>query len=596
MCGISAIINSTNSKPVSSKQIIQMNERLNHRGPDGSGIWQSESNHVYLGHKRLSIIDISENAQQPMLSIDHRYIIIFNGEIYNYRELREECIKLGSQFFSSSDTEVILESYRHWGEKCLSYFRGMWAFILFDIYKNKILISRDPFGIKPLYYGFFKGHFYFASEPKALTCLSDHFLEEDLVTTRLFLEYGYLDREDWTFYKHIKRFPHAHYSIINLNGTQTELNFHRYWQPNSQINYSLSFDKAAKKLKELFYDSVQLHLRSDVPVGACLSGGIDSSAIVCFGKEIMGSSPISTFTTHYPSYPKINESSWAQKIIDHTHSKAYFIEPTQQLFLQSLDNLITSQDEPFGSMSIFAQYCVFKKISETNIKVVLDGQGSDEMLAGYLGFIPIYFDELMKKGKFISLIKELLAFKDMNIQYDAAAKMKQIFKNRFKSGKNIKTPGIQNKQDQGDLEFRLSLLNQHFCNFEERLEDLLCVSNIPQLLRYEDRNSMCFSIESRVPFLNTELVDFILSLPANYKIRNGFSKAILREALKGIVPDAILKRRDKLGFPAPEVEWMRNCYGINSEGAGSIQWREFIHTRWQTQNNILQSQFIGAET
>ncbi|MBA2648876.1 MAG: asparagine synthase (glutamine-hydrolyzing) [Legionella sp.] len=586
MCGIVAIINTTNAHDVPFKLIHQMNDVLNHRGPDGSGTWRSQCNKVSFGHKRLSIIDLSTDALQPMVSLERQYALIFNGEIYNYKELREDCIHLGSKFISHSDTEVIIECYRHWGSDCFHRFRGMWAIILYDVKKNEVIVSRDPFAIKPLYYGFFKGHFYFASEPKALTQLSEYFKEEDLTTTQLFLKYGYLDREDWTFYKNIKRFPHATYAKINLDVNKTQMDFIKYWKPSSVINYSITFSQAVKKLRELLFDSMELHLRSDVPIGSCLSGGIDSSGIVSMGTKLLKGNPFTTFTSYYSQFEEINERKWAQAVINHTNATAYFIEPTKESLKQNLDDLIWAQDEPFGSMSIFAQYCVFKKIGDTNIKVVLDGQGADEMLGGYLGFLPIYFYDLARKGKMLTLIKEYLAFKDMNIQFDIKDKLKLALKNSMiKTNKKIVHQNNEVLHDKDELSFRLNKLSLSFEGFEDNLESLLCESNIPQLLRYEDRNSMRFSIESRVPFINTEIVEFVLSLPANYRIRNGYTKAVLREALKGIIPDAVRKRRDKLGFPAPEVQWMKECYDIDVPSTGSLQWREFIHKRWCEMKN-----------
>ncbi|VEG89673.1 asparagine synthase (glutamine-hydrolyzing) [Legionella spiritensis] len=585
MCGIVAIINTTNTNSALFNQIQQMNEMLHHRGPDGTGLWNSDCKKVYLGHKRLSIIDLSNAANQPMMSFDKQYIIVFNGEIYNYKELKDDCIKMGSKFSTVSDTEVLIEAYRHWGDDCFLKLRGMWAIILFDIKQNKVIISRDPFAIKPLYYGFFHGHFYFASEPKALTILSDHFKEEDKISSQLFLDYGYLERDEWTFYKNIKRFPHAHFAVINLNQNHTQLNLTRYWKPKSTINYSLSFKQAAKKLRELFIDSLQLHLRSDVPVGACLSGGIDSSAIVCMGTRLLNSDKFTTFTSQYPLYQHIDETKWAQEVINHTQAKAYFTEPTKTLFKNSLQDLLWTQDEPFGSMSIFAQYCVFKKIKETTVKVVLDGQGADEMLAGYIGYIPVYFDELAKNGKFISLTRELLAFKDMNIQFDAKNKIISAIKNSIKwNNKYCHNKKIDNFY-KDEMASRLYKISDNFNSFEEQLENLLCESNIPQLLRYEDRNSMRFSIESRVPFLNMELVEFVLSLPANFRVRNGYTKAVLREALKGVIPEQVRNRVDKLGFPAPDVQWMNECFGINVQTSGGREWREFIYKRWGEMKN-----------
>lgn len=582
MCGVAAIINTTGAINHSHQRFIGlMNQQLSHRGPDGNGIWVSEKNNIYFAHNRLSIIDLSDAASQPMHSFDNNYVLIFNGEIYNYIELREECIHLGSKFQTDSDSEVIIESYRHWGEACFSRLKGMWAFLIYDVAKNQVVVSRDPFGIKPLYYSFYHGSFYFVSELKALTGLSEFFNQEDFVSSQLFLEYAYLERGDWTFYQNIKRFPHAHYTKINLDKNQSTLNFTKYWQPSPVINYNVSFDQAAKKIKELFCDSIQLHLRSDVPVGACLSGGLDSSAIVSLGTNLLNNKVFTTFTSQYLSHSEIDETRWAQIIINHTKAKSYFIQPTMELFKDSIDDLLWAQDEPFGSMSIFSQYCVFKRIGETSIKVILDGQGADEMLAGYQGFIPLYFSELIQKRCYVTLVKELMAFKDISLFNNAKSGILNIIKKRFsKRDKLHRAINNESPHIEAELHQRLNQLSLTFDSFEDRLGDLMLNSNLPQLLRYEDRNSMRFSIESRVPFLNTELVEFILSLPANFKIRNGYTKAVFREALKGVIPESVRQRRDKLGFPAPEIQWLKNCYGIDVAAPGSVEWRNFIYNRW----------------
>jgi asparagine synthase (glutamine-hydrolysing) len=580
MCGIVSIINISETKKIASHHIERMNAALNHRGPDGEGVWVSPCSRVHFGHKRLSIIDLSDTSAQPMHASDARYVLIFNGEIYNYKELKQECLKAGSQFNTLSDTEVIIEVYRHWGVSGFNRLRGMWAFILLDRRDNIVVISRDPFAIKPLYYGFLDGHFYCASEIKALTAVSDFFREEDTATTQLFLEYGYLDRDEWTFFKNIKRFPHAHYAIINLNQKKEQLDCVRYWTA-PEIDYSLSFKRAVKQLKELFIDSIQLHLRSDVPIGSCLSGGIDSSAIVGVATSLQKNQAYTTFTAHYPNHPEYDESRWAKLVIDHCKTDSIFIEPTQAQFMDSLDDLLWTQDEPFGSMSIFAQYCVFKRIGESSVKVVLNGQGADEILAGYHGYVPIYFDHLLKKKKFLTLTKELLAFKDMNIQYNLKAKLLSYWNTQWRQKKaTMHQQAYDTQINDQELHSRLNRLVRPSQSFEGELTHLLCESNIPQLLRYEDRNSMRFSIESRVPFLNSELVSFILSLPAEFKIKGGYTKAVFREALKDIMPREVYHRKDKLGFPAPEINWMKACFNIDVPSAGSKQWREFIYARW----------------
>lgn len=587
MCGVSAIIDLNRSGKLESSQIEAMNQMLSHRGPDGEGLWISNCNNIHFAHKRLSIIELSDKSLQPMVSNDGRYVLVFNGEIYNYLELQKECIKLGSKFNTHSDSEVIIESFRHWGVSCFSRFRGMWAVLLYDLRQKQVVISRDPFGIKPLYYSYHNGLFYFVSEIKALTGISDYFKEEDLITSRLFLEHGYLERDDWTFYKNIKRFPHSHYCILDLDKRDSKLIFTKYWHPKVGINNNLSFKNAANKLKELFTDSMKLHLRSDVPVGACLSGGLDSSSIVSVGSGLLDNQSFTTFTSQYLSYSELDESLWAKKVINHTNANAYFTEPSRELFETSLDDLLWAQDEPFGSMSIFAQYCVFKKISETNIKVVLDGQGADEMLAGYVGYIPLYFDDLFKKRRYFTLIKELFAFRDMHIPYGVKSKILLALKKQFRNKNKLhKNSAGELVSCEDEYQFRVNKLLRDFKDFDERLEDLLLNSNIPQLLRYEDRNSMRFSIESRVPFLNIELVEFILSLPSNFRIRNGFTKAVFREAMKDILPIDVRKRKSKLGFPAPEVQWLKESFNIDTSGPGAVEWRQFIYNKWRANNVV----------
>ncbi len=372
MCGIAGIVWFQDVLKAKS-QVELMKTALKHRGPDGEGVWISENDGVAFGHQRLSIIDLSENASQPMVSADERFVITYNGELYNYRELRMQCQEKGSNFKSQSDTEVIIECFRHYGIRCFERFSGMWALAIYDQKERRITLSRDPFGIKPLYYGFYRGELFFASEPKALRAAEQNFNSIDELTVRLFEEFGYLDRGEWTFFKEIKRFPHAHVSTCELGRKPSLLPCECYWSAPPKIR-KIGMNDACQELRRLLRRSIELHLRSDVPVGACLSGGLDSSAIVCIGTSFMpGKSHFNTFTTRYPEFPEIDESEWAQKIVLFTHANARFSEPGFQSFLDDFDRLVHYQDEPFGSMSIYAQYSVFKLISITDVKVVLVG-------------------------------------------------------------------------------------------------------------------------------------------------------------------------------------------------------------------------------
>jgi asparagine synthase (glutamine-hydrolysing) len=586
MCGVVGII-SVVGKEVNLGVLQNMTNTLYHRGPDGGGIWISDDKTVGFGHRRLSIIDLSSNGLQPMSTLDNRFTITYNGEVYNYLELRKECEKLGSRFFSTSDTEVVLECFRHWREKAFAKFSGMWALAIYDRFTNTVTFSRDPFGIKPLYYGFYRGDFYFASEPKAFRAVSSEFSDIDEVTVELFIEDAYLDRGDWTFYKNIKRFPHAHYGVFYLHRSDSPLKFTRDWHPPVKQN-KMSMKEASLELRRLLSNSIHLHLRSDVPVGACLSGGIDSSAIVCIGNKYLAPDQVfNTFTTFYSGYSQYNESQWAKKAIEFARTNAIFVEPTYENFISRFNDLLKIQDEPYGSLSIFAQYTVFDRISQSNVKVVLDGQGSDEQFAGYVGLIDQFLASLYKESKLLTYVKEGILLKGRyNYQFKPNIKFimqkliqnqknkKSEFSNEFLFTKKVDSTFLDTYEER-----KKQILSPYSC-FEETLIGLLCEANIPQLLRYEDRNSMGHSIESRVPFLEKELVSFCLSLPSTLKINNGYTKSVLREALKGLIPEEIRLRTDKLGFPVPEQEWIKRAFGITVNSTGSKEWRKIITSKW----------------
>lgn len=578
MCGIAGIITfADNHGAVESLQ--KMQKALYSRGPDNSGIWYNHP--VYFSHNRLSIIDLSAQGHQPMLSHDARFSITYNGEIYNYLELRAECLRLGSKFFSHTDTEVIIECYRHFGVAMFEKFKGMWAFALYDIEKNEIIFSRDPFGIKPLYYGFLNGAFYFASEPKALRAASKVFSIPDEISITLFIEHAYLDRGAWTFFEKIKRFPHASYAVISLNSPKLVIKPHSYWRPPTTLS-KINYNDAVVELQRLLSNSIKLHLRGDVPIGACLSGGIDSSAIVSIASK-EHKQRFKTFTVFYSKHEQVNERKWAEKIIQHTQSNGIFVEPTFEAFMEDFNALIYAQDEPFGTTSIYAQYAIFKRIAAEKIKVILDGQGADEQLSGYIGFIPIYLSSLLKNKQYLQFFQENRLLKK---NYNTAFSMKVAFQHIIKKIKESQiivnsVPQIKLSEVADTLEDRLRFLTYQPTQYEEILNMLVTESNIPQLLRYEDRNSMAFSIESRVPFLELELVNFILSLPAHFKIKNGFTKAILREALKGVVPEEVRLRTSKLGFPTPEIEWLKQGFNINATMAGNKSWRELVTNKWR---------------
>lgn len=542
MCGIAGIYSYKGK--ADPRLLDRLSDAIAHRGPDGSGRYLH--GRTALSHRRLSIIDLSEAGAQPMANEDGTLMLVFNGEIYNYMELKEELSALGHEFRSVADSEVILHSYEEWGSKCLEKFNGMWSFVILDIGKNIMFCSRDRFGIKPFYYMETPDGFYFASEIKAFVEAGLCNQGPDRENLLCYLTWGTLDTGEGTMFEGVKQLPPACFMYVSENGVQTPK---KYWEltisplPVSPPNYDN--EKMAERLKELLYDSVRLRLRSDVPVGTCLSGGIDSSTIVAIinvlmqkeGEGSVGNSQ-NTFSACF-SDKRYDESEYIDEIISATGVSAHKVSPLTEELLADLKNLIYMQDEPFFNISIYAQYRVMQLASK-NVKVVLDGQGADEQLAGYLGYLGAYFRSL--KGHPFILLKEICCA--MRIHYDFIFSVpKQLLARRKRRSYIL-----------GDI----PPVSRYCGTLDEVLQKELTNSNLQALLHYEDRNSMAFSIESRVPFLDYRLVEYLASLPLDQKIRHGVTKYILRKAIAGLVPEKIRCRMDKMGFVTPEETWMKD--------------------------------------
>lgn len=585
MCGICGII-SLKGHPSFETEVKQMVSILKHRGPDSDGQWNNVENNVILGHTRLSIIDIDARSSQPFHSSDYRFMMTYNGEIYNYLELRKECEKLGSQFNTQSDTEVLIECYRHWGTDCFKKLKGMWSAVIYDKKENNVCLSRDFFGIKPLYFGIVDDRLYFSSEIKALRKVNDYFAIEDDVTIKLFLDHGVLDRGNWTFYKNVKRFPHANFAIIDLNAPKLNLKYSVYWNPfeKSFVDSFKTENRAIDHFKELFQNSVKLHCRSDVQVGSCLSGGLDSSSIVATATQF--NSNFSTFTTQFKDFPDIDESGMAQLISNKFHATQYFAEPRVNDFSTYFDDILTAQDEPYGSTSIFSQFMVFKKIKETGIKVILDGQGADELLGGYLSLTHIALNSYFNKGMYLDWFNETSKFSNNHsVNYFRGIKTSLMRKLSGQKSQTFQFNDLVKFNNHDGYEERLdSLIVPPNDNIELYLNYLVFDGNLQQLLRYEDRNSMNFSIESRVPFLEPELVSFILQTPFKYKFQNGFTKSILRKAFVNELPKEIIWQKNKLGFASPEVTLLKEVFNIEVNSNGSTSWRKLIVDEWKKMN------------
>lgn len=591
MCGISGCFNINGIKP-DLKEFIRSTDAVSHRGPDGYGFayFQFGPNGMHcvestfdqvklpqeqvvlaLGHRRLAIIDLSRNGSQPMSTVDECLWITYNGEIYNYIELREELSRLGYSFRSASDTEVILAAYMEWGEACVDHFNGIWAFAIADLKQKRLFCSRDRFGVKPFHYFSDGTRFVFGSEIKELLCYS--FVPRQ-INQRAVYEYLAFSATDYceeTFFGSIYKLMQGHNLILDL--VTGKLVTTCYYQPQLEKNTQISYQEAAQEFRRLLSDSVRLQLRSDVEVGSCLSGGLDSSSIVSLMRQELlkaGRAHVQrTFSSHFDE-KEANELEYMQEIIKATSVQADFIYPSPQDLLQDLEKLVWHQEEPFGSTSIFAQWSVFKLVHENKVKVMLDGQGADEMLAGYLGYYHTYFDQLDRQRQYLILWYELYKYGKIHEQAWKPLLGKGLKMVFGRYGKLFQPSGFTYRTDWlnpafADLFHGQSLYPKTLsltpfgalAPLENMLYQMTFINNLQALLRHEDRNSMAFSVESRVPFLDHRLVEFVFSLPSRFKIRGGYTKRVLRDGMHGVIPEKIQWRVKKMGFATPELKWQQ---------------------------------------
>jgi asparagine synthase (glutamine-hydrolysing) len=640
MCGITGYVSWGNGQ-VPPNHFKAMTDSIRHRGPDDEGfvffksyrkepqiyggidtpksVYDSELDYtpeatlsgqrhedifLALGHRRLSIIDLSPSGHQPMCTADKRYWIVYNGEIYNYLELKEELIREEFSFRSKSDTEVLLNAYALWGESVLNRLVGMFAFAIYDQEKNQLFLARDFFGIKPLYYTAWADGFAFASEIKALLKLPHLTRRVNPQRAYEYLSSGLADHGDDTLFQEIHQLPAAHcmYLAINHKNNYQPV---RYWNIDLSNKSELSIQDAAVKVRGHFLENIKLHLRSDVPVGAALSGGIDSSSIVMAMRQVQKEHlDIKTFS-FIAENSTINEERWVDIIGEAAGVVSNKVKASPDELVADLDQLIYIQDEPFGSTSIYAQYRVMGLAKEKGIKVMLDGQGADEMLGGYRPYFGARLASLFRQLQWIKAYKLLV-----RLSHYEDCKRAQVLKHAASYfvptplrlwahnivGRDLLPPWL-NEGWLRDKEVRI-VCAERTRGREILRADLyrdLTKQLLVGLLRYEDRNSMAYSIESRVPFLTPSLASFISSLPEEYVIdMNGTSKAVFRKAMKGIVPDAILERKDKIGFATPEQLWLQDLRPwvesvLNSEAATSVAlldipslqrgWRDVLNGR-----------------
>ena len=587
MCGIFGWIPSDGRRLAPVRPVAEgLLRALRHRGPDDAGYVvfpddpkltprtekqeQPESCRLLLGQTRLAIIDLSTAGHQPMFSPDKRFALIYNGEVYNYRELRAELEDLGLSFRTATDTEVVLLALVAWGEKALSRFTGMFALALYDARERALFLARDFFGIKPLYYYAGSGTFCFASELPALLRFPGTPRLVDAQAAYQFLCHRQYDCGPRTFVKEVRQVPAGHFLRLDLEELGRPLQPHCYWKPDISGRLSLGFAEAADRLRELFLKSVKLHLRSDVPLGVALSGGIDSSALTFAVRHLEPGLPLHTFSFIAKGSP-VSEERWAALAAERAGALRHTVEVEPPELVRDLDSMLRALGEPFGSTSIYAQYRVFKLARDCGLKVTLDGQGADELLAGYHGYPGQRVSTLLRSRQPLRALRFLCAAHNWPGRSWACLMLQTAreFAPEWLAPLALRCLGHSNAPPWLDIESLRDLGLR--LRREDRRDELfpcpdkvrqilayqLVWNGLPQLLRHGDRNSMAFSIESRVPFLTREMAEFCLSLPEEYLIdMNGRTKSVFREAMRGLVPDALLERRDKIGFATPEQDWL----------------------------------------
>lgn len=598
MCGISALFGGKNIA-----DIIAMTDTIRHRGPDDEGFvlfpQKGGSNPIVLGgndtpqthyrstlpyapknpislnkvnqpllgalgHRRLSIIDLEVTGHQPMASDDKALWLTYNGEIYNYLELRQELMQLGHTFVSNGDAEVILAAYKQWNEDCLERFNGMFAFVIFDRRVGRLFAARDRFGVKPLYYWQTPtGGIALASEIKQFLALSAFRATLNRQRAYDFLVYGMMDHTSETLFADVRQVRGGEYLCYQVGDATPKTA--RWYKPSFK-GFQGDFEEAADEYRCRLTDAVALRLRADVEVGSCLSGGLDSSSIVCLMSQALRREGLGhrqkTFSACWKN-EACDEKRWVDAVVKHCGLDAHYCYPKLDDLTCSLSDLVYHQDEPFGSTSIFAQWEVFRLARTQNVKVMLDGQGADEQLGGYLPIFGNLFFDLFKELKWWTLAKELSGMKARHpssepVRMLANYVLPEIVRRSVRAmlGRPSLQPSWIDLEKLG-AENSCPIPKTSYKSFHEHSLLQLTTSSVPMLLHWEDRNSMAHSVESRTPFLDWRLVEFTMGLPTAYRVSEGITKKVLRQSMSGTLPDLIRDRYDKIGFATPEEVWLR---------------------------------------
>lgn len=573
MCGICGIVYQDREQAVEQQRLWKMARALRHRGPDDEGIFLDRN--VGLAHQRLSIIDLSEQARQPLGNEDGKIQIVFNGEIYNYRELTKQLRQQGHVFRTQSDTEVIVHLYEQYGDDCVQHLNGMFAFAIFDQKKRRIFAARDRFGIKPFYYIHDQKRFAFASEIKAFFAADLLPAERNPAGFSDYLSFQLCLGSKTLFRDVYKLEPGQTMELTNTG----DMHIRTYWDLDFSIDGTHTELWFEEELRTLLDDSIRLQLQADVPVGAHLSGGLDSSTISCLAASSM-EQPLHTFSGGFREDPKYDETAYAKIVATQAGACYHEVFPGEQELVDYLPDMIHALDEPVAGPGVFPQYCV-SELASQHVKVVLGGQGGDEIFGGYTRYLVAYFEECIKgaiEGTQTEDARYVVTFESI------AANLRQL--NGYQPMlRHFWREGLFAPQDQryfrlidrsdgaadlihpeilGDsrdydpfAEFQGIFNSGNVGSYINRMTRFDLKTLLPALLQIEDRTSMAWSLESRVPLLDHRIAELVASMPPTVKYKGGVSKYIFRRVVQDIVPEQVYNRHDKMGFPVPLNEWYK---------------------------------------
>jgi asparagine synthase (glutamine-hydrolysing) len=578
MCGILGIF--VRRAEIDCEAVELARDSMRHRGPDGAGVWLDRIDNTWriaLAHRRLSILDLSPRGAQPMLvdtdgnARPARYFeegsarlsLIFNGEIYNYLELRTELKQLGYSFHSSGDSEVLLRAYQAWGVASLPRLNGMFAFAIWDRLARTVFCARDRFGEKPLHYVLDdrRGVFAFASEVKALVAIGAADGDLNKRAVYRYFRFGEQEGVDQTIWQHVKRIPPASHLTVRFDEEGCVASAGCYWRIDPNETRSIRFSDATDQFRHLFRESIRLRLRSDVPLGTSLSGGLDSSSVLCTILSEGAEKGQQSFSARMED-PTLDEGQYIKAVLDGTAIPGHEVVPTADALIQNLDDLFFHQEEPFPTTSVFASYLVQRLAREQGVVVMLDGQGADEYLAGYAHYPALVLADLATRGRLLNWFVERRALARRSGVDPVPPRAALYYLARPRRDRDMiavdnaySTECLSDDMNQRFRDEAVRTVSANGNRFKTRLYADLMLGHLQELLRYADRNSMAFSRELRLPFLDHRLVEFAISLPRSFLFSRGESKRILRAAMRGIVPDVIVERRDKVGFVVPWNGW-----------------------------------------